>query len=242
MKIHGHFICWNEEKIIPYFLRHYEQFCDKIVIWDNHSTDKSIELLSQSSRVEIRYFDTNETSDEDVEIYVKSTGWGISAGVADWVIIGDMDEFVYHPNIFDKLAHLDSQNISAVQMTAYQMVSLNWPSTFGQIYEEVNRGARLPLYDKTQLLNINKLRRLEYAPGCHEAYVDTAGYIQKSSDIKLLHFKLMGARATHERYKLLDKRRCQNDVIQKYGIQYEKSLQEIEKDITELWNQSNLVI
>ena len=30
MKIWAYAICWNEEKILPYYLRHYEKFCDKI--------------------------------------------------------------------------------------------------------------------------------------------------------------------------------------------------------------------
>jgi glycosyltransferase involved in cell wall biosynthesis len=37
--------CFNEERFLPYFLRHYSTFCDKIFIFDNCSTDKSKEII-----------------------------------------------------------------------------------------------------------------------------------------------------------------------------------------------------
>ena len=30
MKIHAHILAWNEEKILPYTLDHYSEFCEKI--------------------------------------------------------------------------------------------------------------------------------------------------------------------------------------------------------------------
>ena len=44
MKIHAYFLCYNEEAILPHLLGHYSEFCDKITILNNMSTDKSVEI------------------------------------------------------------------------------------------------------------------------------------------------------------------------------------------------------
>lgn len=56
MSIHLYAACWNEERIIPFFLQHYEPLVDRIIIYDDHSTDRSVELLRASPKVEIRPF------------------------------------------------------------------------------------------------------------------------------------------------------------------------------------------
>jgi len=40
--------CYNEEIILPYFIRHYKQFARNITIYDNMSTDNSINIIEES--------------------------------------------------------------------------------------------------------------------------------------------------------------------------------------------------
>ena len=49
MKIHLYSVCYNEEIILPYYLNHYSKFVDKITVYDNFSTDSSVEILKQNN-------------------------------------------------------------------------------------------------------------------------------------------------------------------------------------------------
>lgn len=41
MKIEAHIIAWNENETIHLTIKHYQQFCSKIIIYDNYSTDNT---------------------------------------------------------------------------------------------------------------------------------------------------------------------------------------------------------
>ena len=46
MRIYAYAICWNEEIMLPYYLHHYEKFVEKIIIYDNNSKSKLINLIN----------------------------------------------------------------------------------------------------------------------------------------------------------------------------------------------------
>ena len=60
MTIHVYNIVHNEEFLLPYYLRHYEQFADKIFIFDDESTDRTAEIAKAHPKV----------------TYLKYPGWG----------------------------------------------------------------------------------------------------------------------------------------------------------------------
>ncbi len=88
--------CWNEERMIPFFLRHYEPLVDRIVIFDDGSNDHSLELLRASRKVELRRLPSGLSS---ILMHMEEMNrcWKESRGRADWVIIADPDEhFTIH--------------------------------------------------------------------------------------------------------------------------------------------------
>jgi glycosyltransferase involved in cell wall biosynthesis len=56
MVIHLYTFGWNEMRMLPFFIRHYEPFVDKIVFYDDGSTDGTLDLLAAKQNVEIRGF------------------------------------------------------------------------------------------------------------------------------------------------------------------------------------------
>ncbi len=42
MKIDVFTTCYNEQIILPYFLKHYKKFANNITVYDNMSTDNSV--------------------------------------------------------------------------------------------------------------------------------------------------------------------------------------------------------
>ena len=49
--LHLYALCWNEEKMLPHFFRHYDALVDRYFIFDNASSDRSREMLEAHPRV-----------------------------------------------------------------------------------------------------------------------------------------------------------------------------------------------
>ena len=99
MIIHLYAQCWNDEWMIPFFLRHYGSWVDQIFIYDDGSTDASLSLLQSDLKVTVRRFERT-TPDSFVlsELAFSNACWKQSRGHADWVIVTDMDEHLIHPD------------------------------------------------------------------------------------------------------------------------------------------------
>lgn len=83
---------FNEEAMLPHFLRHYLSFADKILLLDNDSTDESVAIGRYFSKVEVRIFKT-EGFDEVAVLDQVVRAQSELAGF-DWIIFPDIDEFV----------------------------------------------------------------------------------------------------------------------------------------------------
>lgn len=60
MKLIGYTCTYNESGLIPYVMPYVEAFgYDKFIVWDNESTDNTVELLSKYPFVEVRSYDSN---------------------------------------------------------------------------------------------------------------------------------------------------------------------------------------
>lgn len=65
MKLFGYTCTYNEEGMIPYVMPYVERMgYDKFIVYDNMSTDRTVELLSQYPFVEIRPYDTGGKFDD----------------------------------------------------------------------------------------------------------------------------------------------------------------------------------
>lgn len=153
--------------MLDYYLRHYSQFCDKIIFYDNESTDRSREIIESYANTEIRTYKTDGKLSDQAYKDLKTSSIQDARGNADYVIISDCDEFIYHPNIRKFLS--DTLNKYSVYYPAgFQMASQTFPTTKGQIYHEVDRGEPTPWYAKPMLINPNLVGDLSYVDGCHE--------------------------------------------------------------------------
>lgn len=195
MNIYIYAFCWNERRMLPYFLRHYTSFSDRVVVYDNMSDDGSREILESCPAAEVRPWDTGGLSDEDSLRELKNSCWEESRGVADWVMIVDVDEFVYHP---DLVAYLERMRGHAVlRPRGYQMWHPHFPTGSGQIYDEVKIGERCPgFFDKLCVFNPDLVDRINYHVGSHHA--DPTAPVT-GSELKLLHFKHLGWQYLYDR-------------------------------------------
>ena len=68
-------IAWNEQELMPIFLNHYEKICDKIIVYDNESDDKTSEICDAHPLVERRVYKTNGEIRDDVYLDIKNQEW-----------------------------------------------------------------------------------------------------------------------------------------------------------------------
>jgi glycosyltransferase involved in cell wall biosynthesis len=60
MNIHVYTVAYNEELLMPFFLRHYKRFANHITVFDNESTDKTAEL-AKAAGANVVAFSTDDT-------------------------------------------------------------------------------------------------------------------------------------------------------------------------------------
>jgi len=184
-------IMWQEEKMIPWFLRNYS-WADKIVVWLEPSNDNSAKLLKSCSKVDLRPWPHRGLDDNRFTEAVNK--WGQEArGKADWICWVDCDELLHHPNI---LSVLEKANGDIFPSTGYALISQNgWPDPKlpGQLYDYVKTGVPQDNYSKMLLhrpsLNVIQAIGRHVYPG-HFPKHD--GRVCSDAGIKLLHCHCLG--------------------------------------------------
>lgn len=256
MKIWAYVTVWNEEKMLPYYLRHYSTFCERIIVLDNQSTDSTLMICKKYANVEVREYNTSDTFNDYVHLDLKHACVVEANGKADYIIVSDCDEFIYHPNIVEFL----KENKSPVIFPAgFQMVSHYFPKGDGQIYDEIKDGVPDPWYSKPILINPNKIESLQWIEGCHEINLNSKynGDILhpvpteirpigewnghpwgrwkmqfeilntfNSFPIKLLHYKFMGAEYVRSRYTQYSLRNSEQNKNSGLANHYDDAIKE----------------
>lgn len=195
MKIRLATVCKNEENIMPFFINHYIDWVDQIIIVDGHSTDRSVEIAKDlgKDKVIIKYMDAGEVLDDLVLRDIRNTSWQENATDYDWIISCDNDEFVYHINILKKLANYQDAGITLPNIEGYEMVSLEFPRQQETIISQIKTGFQSNTYSKPILFNPKKVTP-NFRPGSH--ICKPRGEVLRSENdsdkIKLLHYKHLG--------------------------------------------------
>lgn len=198
MNIECHILCWNEVEILPYTLRHYKTFCDRIVVHDDQSDDGSRDVI-KAAGVELADRHTGGVIDEHEYCRVKSQSW--KGTKADWVISVDADELIYFPQGGEStLAAYDKTNVAVVKPRGFEMFSDTYPTTDKQIYDEIKMGATDDKwYGKPALFSAKRVKEINYGLGCHgcsgrlvtgEAFSNPVTFSVPLT--YLLHFKHIG--------------------------------------------------
>jgi glycosyltransferase involved in cell wall biosynthesis len=221
-------IMWNEEFILPYFLRHYETFADRIFIIDDHSTDKTREIASSHHKVTILDFpykqglveaDFNQCFEDCYKQYAR--------GNADWAMCVDADEFIYGDIL--KVLNQNYRNHPVLRATGYMMLDLNPPKKDGQIYEECFKGIRSRGFDKPIIFDPKF--DLIFGDGRHSVNLST-----KRDNLKLLHYKYLSRSYYKERAAKVYPRTDMTDEQRRYRLErglhyYDKNIFSAEKVI-----------
>lgn len=232
--VHYYAVCWNEERMLPFMFQHYDQFVDRYTIYDNYSDDRSEEIIRSHNNSEVINFKT-EGFDDTTHNNIKNNCWKRSRGKADYVIVCDIDEFIYHKDIPKALSVLKDNKYSIVKPFGYNMYSIEYPrhDTEKPLTEQIKKGVRVLMFDKCILFDPHAIVEINYKPGAHECYPWGRVKWYRNEDIKLLHYKNIGLKQLLERNRLYVYRLSKENIENSYGTEYLKKEQLIVKEFND---------
>lgn len=200
---------YNNENILPYFFRHYDQFVTNYYIWNNESTDKTLEILKSNFRVKI-FNNPDKEFDDYKHRDFKNNAWKEFKD-CDFIINCDIDEFLYHQNILEFLIIEENWGAEIFPTEGYQMFNYDLPISEKQIYEEINKGIRDNNYDKPIMFNPKVEPKFSF--GAH--HLENNGFIWGYPGIKLLHYKFIGENSIND---LLKRNNRLSEINKKEGL------------------------
>lgn len=241
MRVHLYSPCWNEERIIPFYLRHYEPLVDRIVIFDDNSTDRSRELLRQSPKVEMRQLEQAASSQLAMTTEVNRC-WKESRGRADWVFITDFDEFLYHPRLLDYLGECQAKGFTIFQPVGLDMVSPQFPDKDAVLTNSVRRGRPLDSMDKPIIFDPNAIEEMNFEAGRHAAEPSGRVVFPPTREVKLLHYKHLGADYLVSRTNNLRSRRTDLDRQVGWSFHWDRPEEQLRSSFERMLSRSQEVI
>lgn len=216
--IHYYSICWNEEKILPFVLDYYAPLCEKIVIMDNESDDNSHEIIKSYSNAEVRTYSSNGEIRDDIYLEIKNNIWKESRGKADWVIVCDTDEILYHPQLLSKLDELKSKKVSIIRPHGFDMFAKSFPE---KSLLEITTGIKDNRhFGKCIIFNPNLIEEINYKSGCHKCSPTGQIKFYKKDDVKLLHYKSLDLQYLIKRFEIFRERLSNYNIDNKLGKHY----------------------
>jgi glycosyltransferase involved in cell wall biosynthesis len=221
IKVETFAVCHNEERMMPYFLKHYLQY-GSVTIFDNFSTDNSIKIASENG-ANVFQFDSGGLFREDILTHIRNICWKESK--ADWVIVTDIDELVYHNDLVSILENIDG---TVILPRMFNMYSDVFPSTEGQIYDEVQCGTEIR--SKMCLFKPSEIKEMNFEPGNHFAHPEGNFKLNFTSPIINLHFKNLSEEYVIARNAYLHSRNSEENRSNNWNWHLSVTAEDVRKD------------
>lgn len=209
---------------MPYTLRHYATFADRITVYDAFSTDETRNICRRYGATVVDW--KTDGLNDNIAKHVKNTGW-INDFSADWVICADADELIYFPKGVEyTLDEYERQKIQVVKSHGFEMFSDTLPTTDGQIYDEIKFGGKDDKwYAKPILFSPRRVQSIDFGPGAHNVnWIDMDGVCHPDLTVPtdpptyLLHYHHIGSlQRIADKYDATRKRLSETNVKHRYG-------------------------
>jgi glycosyltransferase involved in cell wall biosynthesis len=245
-KIHVYVVCWNEIDIALFVVDYWKQYAEKVVVYDNGSTDRTIEYLSQYPWIEIRHFES-QGLDDTVNMNIKNTCWKEIKGIADFVVVSDFDECLYSPILEEELDYMKENNMTICGPEQYALCGDNYPQyKEGKFVHEIIRNGYIQksnhsfnVSGKIMLFDPNAIVEMNYGPGCHTCKPEGIVKLYDRKRIFCIHTnKGFGYEYKNKRYKEMSNRLSDNNKRHGYGTFYFNSEQRIKDEYLREKNKS----
>jgi len=227
--VHLYTLCWDEADMLGFFFRHYDPWVDRYVIYDDGSTDGSLDILRAHPKVEIRTFTrTDPKSFVRSHRKMQNEIWKESRGQADWVVITAIDEHLWTPrtSMRSYLSEQQQQGVTFIPALGFDMINPTMPADEGFLIDCINRGQPSVDFSKLSIFDPNAVIDAGFTMGRHRAKPKGKLRLPAREELILWHFKRLGFDRTAAREQTQGARLGVADVANGWGRQYLWSPQE----------------
>jgi hypothetical protein len=221
MDITVHTVTFNEELMMQFFIDHYRSRFPNchIVVYDNKSTDKTVEICV-ANNCEMRPYDTGGVMCDETLWHTKNSCW--KDAKTDWVLVCDTDELLDMNE--QQLIQEDADGITLVPSEAWQMVNMEDNLDLHSIkygWRDAVDYTMSSAYDKNLLFNKKYVDVNYRAPGCH--YSTPLGTVKNSKPYRMLHYKYINPDVFVAKQQVNRKRTTQKQRQHSWGVMCLKS-------------------
>jgi Glycosyl transferase family 2 len=232
-RVHLYATCWNEIRLLGFFFRHYDPVVQRYVIYDDGSTDGSVDLLRGHPKVELRRFyrrdpDSFTLSERDLFGHCWKESRGFRDGpLADFVILCNIDEHLVHPDLGGYLSQCVEAGVTIVPALGFQMFTDEFPRPDERLCNTRTDG--VPDHDDCKLVVFSPtaVQDINYRIGGHAAEPTGRLVAPWRDELMLQNYQLLGIDYVQRRFAELDSGMGPKDRQNGWGYHYRWSRQEL---------------
>jgi len=196
--------CYNEGRLLPFFLDYYANFVgvSRFFLYDGGSTDNTHEIIKDYP-VEMFVHKTDKVDDRQL-MHFRNEGYKAWRTECDWFIVCDIDEFLYHPNIHALLNSYKSQNITLPLVEGFEVLSKRFPVFKPRDFlpNYLRTGTPNPAYYNKHLI-FDPVLDINYMLGCHQARPTGPVKMSERAELKNLHHKVLSLDYFHSKANMM---------------------------------------
>jgi hypothetical protein len=225
--------CWNDVRQLGFFFRHYDPLVSRYVVFDDGSTDGSLDVLRGHPKVEVRRLPrTHPDSFVLSELDLFNHCWKESRGhrgspAADWVIVCSVDEHLVHPDLAGYLSRCSSQGITVIPALGFQMFTDAFPGPDERLSETRTAGVPDEYDCKLAVFSPTAIDEIGYEPGEHVARPVGPVLAPGRTELMLQHYQLLGIDDTLRRFAELASALGAADRANNWGHHYSQTREEL---------------
>lgn len=218
--VHLYAVCWNEAEVLGFFLRHYEPWVDRFVVFDDGSDDGSTAILASHPKVDLRPFERVAPDSFELSMTAMlNNAWKQSRGVADWVVLTDVDE---HLLLVDQpvdtyLAEQARHGVTLIPALGFDLNSAELPEDRGRLVDVVRRGRPRTPYNKLAIFDPDAVVESGVHHGRHLATPTGEIRLPARDELMLWHYKHLGFERWDQHEAAQGRRRGPRDLQEGWG-------------------------
>ncbi|MGE5466696.1 MAG: glycosyltransferase family 2 protein [Ignavibacteria bacterium] len=203
--------CFNEARILPFFLDHYIKYVGaaKVVLYDGGSTDGSAEIAGRYPEVLFKVERSEKLDDREL-MRIRNEEWKQFRNDCDWMIVCDVDEFLYCEDPARTLNELKAAGVTLPEVEGYGMHSKAYPEYRPDafLWQQAQTGIREPKYNDKNLIFDPRVD-INYNLGCHSCsptgpVVRSNGKVFKNFHYSMLSYEAVLKKARNAEARLSD--------------------------------------
>ena len=237
MNINVFLLCYNEQVLLPHTIKHYKKYLPscKITIYDNESTDNSVEIAKSFGCSVVSWNSNNMINDYKYQ-EIKNTSWkGVETG---WIIMADMDEFLCVTE--EELLEEFNNGTTILQIDGFEMAGESQTQELTDIdLQDIKKGFYNWMESKYLCFLREHITEMNYNLGAH--MINPVGQIKYSSKkYQNKHMNYLGLNfiinKIVERYNRSQKMRYEN-----IAVHYTNDIERIRGEYTWLLENASLL-